>query len=92
MDAEMTGIDVRCHLAEAVRFELTNVLRRCRFSRPVHSTALPRFRCFDDNRRLPLLVAVDLTVALRQLALLCRAGARIGAFDRSATHSSGCGF
>ncbi len=31
-------------LAEAVRFELTNDLRRCRFSRPVHSTALPSFR------------------------------------------------
>ena len=31
-------------LAEAVRFELTDVLRRRRFSRPVHSTALPRFR------------------------------------------------
>ena len=30
-------------LAEAVRFELTNALRRCRFSRPVHSTTLPRF-------------------------------------------------
>ncbi len=31
-------------MAEAVRFELTNGLPRCRFSRPVHSTALPRFR------------------------------------------------
>jgi hypothetical protein len=31
-------------LAEAVRFELTIGLLRCRFSRPVHSTALPRFR------------------------------------------------
>ena len=31
-------------LAEAVRFELTKDSRPCRFSRPVHSTALPRFR------------------------------------------------
>jgi len=28
-------------LAERVRFELTKPLRVCRFSRPVHSTALP---------------------------------------------------
>jgi hypothetical protein len=32
-------------LAEAVRFELTKDSRPCRFSRPVHSTALPRFQC-----------------------------------------------
>ena len=31
-------------VAEAVRFELTKDSRPCRFSRPVHSTALPRFR------------------------------------------------
>jgi hypothetical protein len=31
-------------VAEAVRFELTKDLRPCRFSRPVHSTALPRFQ------------------------------------------------
>ena len=31
-------------LAEAVRFELTNALRRCQFSRLVHSTALPHLR------------------------------------------------
>ena len=31
-------------LAEAVRFELTDDLRHRRFSRPVHSTALPRFQ------------------------------------------------
>ena len=30
-------------LAEAVRFELTEVVKLRRFSRPVHSTALPRF-------------------------------------------------
>ncbi len=30
-------------MAEAVRFELTEDLRPRRFSRPVHSTALPRF-------------------------------------------------
>ena len=34
----------RSFLAEAVRFELTIGLPRCRFSRPVHSTTLPRFR------------------------------------------------
>ena len=32
----------RC-MAEAVRFELTEVVKLRRFSRPVHSTALPRF-------------------------------------------------
>ena len=32
-------------MAEAVRFELTEDLRPRRFSRPVHSTALPRFSC-----------------------------------------------
>ncbi len=31
-------------LAEGVRFELTRTLQPCRFSRPVHSTALPTFR------------------------------------------------
>ena len=31
-------------LAESVRFELTRILRPCRFSRPVHSTALPTLR------------------------------------------------
>ena len=31
-------------LAERVRFELTSPLRGCRFSRPVHSTALPPLR------------------------------------------------
>jgi hypothetical protein len=35
--------------AEAVRFELTDVLRHRRFSRPVHSTALPRFRPRDSR-------------------------------------------
>ena len=30
-------------VAEAVRFELSEDLRPRRFSRPVHSTALPRF-------------------------------------------------
>ena len=30
-------------MAEAVRFELTEVVKLRRFSRPVHSTALPRF-------------------------------------------------
>ena len=32
------------HLAEAVRFELTEDSHPRRFSRPVHSTALPSFR------------------------------------------------
>jgi hypothetical protein len=36
-------MDVRC-LAEAVRFELTEDSHPRRFSRPVHSTALPSFR------------------------------------------------
>ncbi len=31
------------NLAEAVRFELTEGVNPRRFSRPVHSTALPRF-------------------------------------------------
>ena len=31
-------------MAESVRFELTRILRPCRFSRPVHSTALPNLR------------------------------------------------
>ena len=34
---------IKCCLAEAVRFELTNGLPRRRFSRPVPSTARPRF-------------------------------------------------
>jgi hypothetical protein len=34
----------RYFLAERVRFELTMVLLPCRFSRPVHSTALPPLR------------------------------------------------
>ena len=32
-----------CVLAEAVRFELTDGFHHRRFSRPVHSTTLPRF-------------------------------------------------
>jgi len=31
-------------MAEGVGFEPTRNLRSCRFSRPVHSTALPPFR------------------------------------------------
>ncbi len=36
-------------LAEAVRFELTEELPLRRFSRPVHSTALPRFLRTKDE-------------------------------------------
>jgi hypothetical protein len=38
-------LSTRC-LAEAVRFELTDVVKHRRFSRPVHSTALPRFQWY----------------------------------------------
>jgi hypothetical protein len=38
-----TRMDIDC-LAEAVRFELTEDANPRRFSRPVHSTALPSFR------------------------------------------------
>ena len=42
-----TNMSEHTHLAEAVRFELTNGVSRRRFSRPVHSTTLPHFRsCF----------------------------------------------
>ena len=34
-------------LAEVVRFELTDVFQHRRFSRPVHSTALPHFRILN---------------------------------------------
>jgi hypothetical protein len=37
----------QCNLAEAVRFELTEDSHPRRFSRPVHSTALPRFQFGD---------------------------------------------
>ena len=37
-------------LAERVRFELTSPVKGCRFSRPVHSTALPPLRCFAPGR------------------------------------------
>jgi hypothetical protein len=40
-------------LAERVRFELTSPLRGCRFSRPVHSTALPPLR-FPKNQPVSL--------------------------------------
>ena len=36
-------------LAEAVRFELTEGSHPRRFSRPLHSTALPRFRNQDEH-------------------------------------------
>ena len=51
-------------LAEAVRFELTNALRRCQFSRLVHSTALPRFQwwaAFYQTRYVWLIDGVILT-------------------------------
>src|SRR5882762_4937068 len=34
-------VEPKLRLAERVRFELTSPVRGCRFSRPVHSTALP---------------------------------------------------
>ncbi len=37
------------HLVEAVRFELTEGINPRRFSRPVHSTALPRFQAHYSN-------------------------------------------
>lgn len=40
---------IKCCLAEAVRFELTNGLPRRRFSRPVPSTARPRFQASYSN-------------------------------------------
>jgi hypothetical protein len=36
-------------LAERVRFELTKVVKPCRFSRPVHSTALPPLRYLQNQ-------------------------------------------
>ncbi len=36
-------------MAEAVRFELTEVVKPRQFSRLVHSTALPSFRILIDN-------------------------------------------
>ncbi len=38
-------------LAEAVRFELTEGSHPRRFSRPVHSTALPSFRARNYNHK-----------------------------------------
>ncbi len=40
-DKEAAGV----FLAERVRFELTSPVKDCRFSRPVHSTALPPLLC-----------------------------------------------
>src|SRR5258706_13536228 len=37
-------VELKLRLAERVRFELTSPVRGCRFSRPVHSTALPPLR------------------------------------------------
>src|SRR6516165_8081178 len=37
-------------LAERGRFELPKLLRACRFSRPVHSTALPPLRSHGSSR------------------------------------------
>ena len=42
--ADIFGVEADATVAEAVRFELTNVAKRCRFSRPVQSTTLPRFQ------------------------------------------------
>src|ERR1700688_2568670 len=36
-------------LAERVRFELTSPVRGCRFSRPVHSTALPPLHLLNNQ-------------------------------------------
>jgi hypothetical protein len=41
-----------CKLAEAVRFELTDGLPHRWFSRPVHSTALARFRYLGLRARI----------------------------------------
>ncbi len=40
----LQGVCTRYFLAERVRFELTSPVKGCRFSRPVHSTALPPLR------------------------------------------------
>ena len=40
------------NLAEAVRFELTEGVNPRRFSRPVHSTALPRFHARKNTKLL----------------------------------------
>ena len=45
-------------MAERVRFELTRPVKVCRFSRPVHSTALPPLRIFQNQ-----LVVVPLCLA-----------------------------
>src|SRR5579863_7573331 len=42
--ADPVGREFAQRLAERVRFELTRAVRPCRFSRPVHSTALPPLR------------------------------------------------
>ncbi len=39
----------RCGPAEGGRFELPRPLRACRFSRPVHSTALPPLQGVDGG-------------------------------------------
>ena len=41
---ESLGVNLIQVLAERVRFELTSPVKGCRFSRPVHSTALPPLR------------------------------------------------
>ena len=61
-----TGLD--CFLAEGVGFEPTRGLRLCRFSRPVHLTALPPFRVLLHDR-LPVLAPTNLKVSLRKRRL-----------------------
>ncbi len=40
-------------MAEGVGFEPTKAVKPCRFSRPVHSTALPALRGRDCNSKRP---------------------------------------
>src|SRR5882762_3054190 len=41
-------VELKLRLAERVRFELTSPVRGCRFSRPVHSTALPPLQIYKS--------------------------------------------
>ncbi len=69
-------------MAEAVRFELTEVAKLRRFSRPVHSTALPRFlwveacysnleeRDFEDRSKNQSLLKLEKLASCLVLATL----------------------